>query len=274
MGREKGDLTMFENLDLDNLTPRAKQVLALAIREAQRDGGGIANDGHVLIGLIRLAQGSTTRFLEGRITLDQAREVMSKLTDTSNTLEAVLASAQEEARRYNHSYVGTEHILIGLLEVGMVSKLIFGWLKIDVDELKSEVRGIMIPDNLKAPQQTKPFEFKVVVMNESHSLLYSVFLETTLNQMIEILDMNPEDFAQGSRLKEHAYLFVLWAAGELNRQLGVHIEITERAKQEIIRVVQKAKMTVQLSLPCLPPEDGSSETYRNLNEILAKVSAM
>lgn len=266
---------MFEKLNLGNLTPRAEQVLVLATREAQRDGSGIAHDGHVLVGLIRLAQGSTTRFLEGRITLEQAREVMSKLTDISNTLEAVFAAAQEEARRYNHSYVGTEHILIGLLEAGMVSGLIFGWLKIDVDKLKSEIREMLIPDNLKASPQVKPFEFKVIVVNERLSPLYSIFLETTLNQMIEILDMNPEDFAEGSRLKGHAYLFVLWAAGELNRQLGAHqIEVTERAKKEIIRVVQKAKMTVQMSLPCLPPESESSETYRNLNEILAKVSKM
>ena len=164
--------------------------------------------------------------------------------------------------------------MIGLLEAGTVSGLIFNSLGIDVDKLKSEIRDTMIPDNLKAPQQTKPFEFNVVVASKKSSVLYDLFFETVLKQLIEILDMNPEDFAEGSRLKGHAYLFVLWAAEDLNKHIGRDVKITENGKQEIVRVVQKAKMTIQMSLPCLPPETESSETYRNLNEILSKVSKM
>lgn len=263
---------MFENLNLDNLTPRARQVLAFATREAGRDGGGIAHDGHVLIGLLHLAQGGTAAVLGKKITCEQARQILSTIKNPPISLDEVVTLAQTEAVNQGHSYVGTEHILIGLLEVGKVTKVILESAKVDLMELKDKVRRIFL-NNPPIPQQAKLPEPGLIV-GSGPPILYNLFWETALRQLIEILDMNPEDFAEGSRLKGHAYLFVLWAAEELNKHLIGHVEISETGKQEIVRVVQKAKMTIQISLPCLPPETESSETYRNLNEILAKVSKM
>jgi hypothetical protein len=108
----KGDLTMFENLNLGNLTPRARQVLILATKEAERDGSGIANDGHVLIGLIHLAQGNTAKILEKKITRDQVRKVCHPrppLTrgkifyQTSSKKNSVLRRRRRRENKFTHT---------------------------------------------------------------------------------------------------------------------------------------------------------------------------
>jgi ATP-dependent Clp protease ATP-binding subunit ClpA len=270
----KGDLTMFENLNLGNLTPRARQVLILATKEAERDGSGIANDGHVLIGLIHLAQGNTAKILEKKITRDQVRKVLPTLANVTNSLYKVIVAAHREAAKYNHTYIGTEHILIGLIEAGVVSKGILQGVGVNLKELKVEVKKSILPDfreTPRVPQQAKSLNFNMVVTSKKIPEISHLYLNSILRQLIEILDMNPEDFTEGRRLRQHAYLFILWAAEDLNKHISDQFKMTEKGKQEIVRVVLKAKATIKMLLPCLPPEYRSDETYRNLNEILVKV---
>ncbi len=114
-----------------NFTPRAQQVLALARKEAERLHHGYVGTEHLLLGLIRLGQGTAVTVL-GRLGLDletvranvekmvgsgPAREIVGNIPYTPR-VKKIIALATKEARALHHSYIGTEHILLGLLREG------------------------------------------------------------------------------------------------------------------------------------------------------------
>jgi ATP-dependent Clp protease ATP-binding subunit ClpC len=116
---------------MNDFTPRAQQVLALARKEAERFNHNYVGTEHMLLGLIKLGQGVAVNVLQ-RMGLDLERvrmEVEKHVGSHPETnmignfpytprVKKVLALAGKEAKALNHSYVGTEHILLGLLREG------------------------------------------------------------------------------------------------------------------------------------------------------------
>jgi len=113
-----------------SFTPRAQQVLALARGEADRFHHQFVGTEHLLLGLIRLGQGTAFKVLARmRIDLETVRLEVEKQVGTgpdqklldipyTPRVKKVLALAAKEAKALNHTYVGTEHILLGLLREG------------------------------------------------------------------------------------------------------------------------------------------------------------
>lgn len=116
---------------MSNFTPRAQQVLVLARKEADRLNHNYLGTEHLLLGLIALGQGVAVNVL-GKMGLvqDTVRLEVEKLVGKGPVqkvignipytprVKKVLAFAQEEAKTLNHTYVGTEHILLGILREG------------------------------------------------------------------------------------------------------------------------------------------------------------
>jgi ATP-dependent Clp protease ATP-binding subunit ClpA len=116
---------------MNNFTPRAQQVLALARKEADRFNHNFVGTEHLLLGLIRLGQGTGFIVLQKMgLDLENVRLEVEKQVGTgpdqklignipyTPRVKKVLALAAKEARALNHTYVGTEHILLGLLREG------------------------------------------------------------------------------------------------------------------------------------------------------------
>lgn len=114
-----------------NYTPRAQQVLLLARKEAERLNHHYIGTEHLLLGLIALGQGVAVNVLQKMgIDLETVRAEAKKGVDTSPKREnlvgtpatprvkKVLGLAAREAKALNHTYTGTEHILLGLLREG------------------------------------------------------------------------------------------------------------------------------------------------------------
>ncbi|MBE3550147.1 MAG: ATP-dependent Clp protease ATP-binding subunit [Brockia lithotrophica] len=110
-------------------TERAQRVLALAQDEAIRLGHSSIGTEHILLGLIREGEGIAARVLKNMgLSLEQIREEVEGLvgrgterpTSTTYTPRAkkVIELAFDEARKLGHTYVGTEHILLGLIREG------------------------------------------------------------------------------------------------------------------------------------------------------------
>ena len=126
---------------MNNFTPRAQQVLALARKEADRFNHNYVGTEHLLLGLIKLGQGVAVNVLQKmNLDLETVRmEVEKQVGNGPETkmvgnipytprVKKVLALAGKEAKNLNHSYVGTEHILLGLLrdEHAVASRLLIG----------------------------------------------------------------------------------------------------------------------------------------------------
>ncbi len=138
---------------MNNFTPRAQQVLALARKEADRFHHNYVGTEHILLGLIKLGQGVAVSVLQKMgLDLETVRAAVEKQVGTGQEtktpgsipytprVKKVLALAGKEAKTLNHSYVGTEHILLGLLREGEgVAARVLKSLDIDIERTRNEI---------------------------------------------------------------------------------------------------------------------------------------
>jgi ATP-dependent Clp protease ATP-binding subunit ClpC len=116
---------------VNNFTPRAQQVLALARQEADRFSHNFVGTEHLLLGLVRLGQGGAANVLQKRgissenLRIEVEKQVgfgvermISGNIPYTPRVKKVLALAGKEAKALHHAFVGTTHILLGLLREG------------------------------------------------------------------------------------------------------------------------------------------------------------
>ena len=145
---------------MNNFTPRAQQVLALARKEADRFNHSYVGTEHLLLGLIKLGQGVAVNVLERMgLELDTVRMEVEKEVGSGTPQKAagnipytprvkkVLALANKEAKALNHSYVGTEHLLLGLLREGEgVAARVLRRLDVDIQRTRNEILAEIDPN--------------------------------------------------------------------------------------------------------------------------------
>lgn len=145
---------------MNNFTPRAQQVLALARKEADRFNHNYVGTEHILLGLIKLGQGVAVQVLQKMgLDLETVRMEVEKHVGSgpeskvsgnipyTPRVKKVLALAGKEAKALNHSYVGTEHILLGLLREGDgVAARVLKSLDIDIERVRNEVLKELDPN--------------------------------------------------------------------------------------------------------------------------------
>ena len=145
---------------MSNFTPRAQQVLALARKEADRFHHNYVGTEHLLLGLINLGQGVAVNVLQKMgLDLDTVRQAVDEQVGLgpeakpsgnvpyTPRVKKVLALAGKEAKGLNHSYVGTEHILLGLLREGEgVAARVLKSLDVDVDRCRNEILSELDPN--------------------------------------------------------------------------------------------------------------------------------
>src|ERR1700678_2530536 len=138
---------------MSNFTPRAQQVLALARKEADRFNHNFLGTEHLLLGLIKLGQGVAVNVLQKMgLDLETVRMEVEKQVGTgpdqkmignipyTPRVKKVLALASKEAKNLNHTYVGTEHILLGLLREGDgVAARVLKNLDVDIEQTRQEI---------------------------------------------------------------------------------------------------------------------------------------
>lgn len=154
---------------MQNFTPRAQQVLALAKKEADRFNHNFVGTEHLLLGLIKLGQGVAVNvLLKMGLDLETLRREVEKVVGTgpdqkvvgnipfTPRVKKVLALAAREAKSLNHTYVGTEHILLGLLREGDgVAARVLKSLDVDIEEVRREVLKELDPQNFQS-QRDEP----------------------------------------------------------------------------------------------------------------------
>jgi len=147
-------------MEMQNFTPRAQQVLALARKEADRFNHNYVGTEHLLLGLIKLGQGVAVNVLQKMgLDLETVRMEVEKQIGTgpetkmignipyTPRVKKVLALAQKEAKQLNHNYVGTEHILLGLLREGEgAAARILKSLDVDIEHCRNEILKELDPN--------------------------------------------------------------------------------------------------------------------------------
>ena len=145
---------------MSNFTPRAQQVLALARKEADRFNHNFVGTEHLLLGLIKLGQGVAVNVLQKMgLDLETVRLEVEKQVGTgpdqkqvgnipyTPRVKKVLNLASKEAKQLQHTYVGTEHILLGLLREGDgVAARVLKNLDIDIEQTRQEILKELDPN--------------------------------------------------------------------------------------------------------------------------------
>ena len=145
---------------MSNFTPRAQQVLALARKEADRLNHNFLGTEHLLLGLIKLGQGVAVNVLQKMgLDLETVRLEVEKQVGTgpdqkmignipyTPRVKKVIALAQKEAKNLNHTYVGTEHLLLGLLREGDgVAAKVLRALDVDIEQARQEILKELDPN--------------------------------------------------------------------------------------------------------------------------------
>ena len=141
----------------ERFTDRARKVMALANQEAQRFNHEYIGTEHVLLGLVKEGSGVGANVLKNldvdlrKVRLEVEKLVksgpdmvtMGKLPQTPRA-KKVIEYAIEEARNLNHNYVGTEHLLLGLLREheGVAAQVLMN-LGLKLEEVREEVLNLL-----------------------------------------------------------------------------------------------------------------------------------
>ncbi|MCZ7648287.1 MAG: ATP-dependent Clp protease ATP-binding subunit [Planctomycetota bacterium] len=137
----------------DRFTDRARKVMSLARQEAERLNHDYIGTEHVLLGLVKEGSGVAASVLENlNVDLDKVRMEVEKLVKPAPDVvtmgqlpftpraKKVLEYAMDEARALDHNYVGTEHLLLGLLreQEGLAAQVLMN-LTLKLEDVRQEV---------------------------------------------------------------------------------------------------------------------------------------
>src|SRR5512138_2431910 len=136
----------------DKFTERARKVLTLAQEEAQRFNHNYIGTEHLLLGLVREGEGVAAKVLANMgVELNNVRPAVDVISGRVDRVvmgeigltpraKKVIELAVDEARRLNHQYIGTEHLLLGLVREGEgIAAGVLESLGVSLDRVRSQV---------------------------------------------------------------------------------------------------------------------------------------
>jgi ATP-dependent Clp protease ATP-binding subunit ClpC len=140
---------------MERFTQRARRVLSLAHQEAERMRHSSIGTEHLLLGLIQEEGGVAGRVLRDLgMDVDRVKEVVERMSDAGQYkggkidlapgTQQVLEFAIEEARRMGHHYIGTEHLLLGLVRYGEGTAMdVLRKLGVTPEQIRRQTRRVL-----------------------------------------------------------------------------------------------------------------------------------
>ncbi len=148
----------------DKFTDRARKVLTLAQDEAQRFNHNYIGTEHLLLGLVREGEGVAARVLENmNVELSKVRTAVEFIIGRGDRpvvgevgltprAKRVIELAIDEARRLGHNYIGTEHLLLGLVREGEgIAAGVLESLGVNLDKVRHEVIRVLSQSSSAGP---------------------------------------------------------------------------------------------------------------------------
>ena len=156
----------------DKYTDGAKRVLMLAQEEARRLKHNYIGTEHLLLGLVREGEGIAAETLFDRsvdltkvrkaveFTIGRGERIAAGNINLTPRAKKVIELAAEAARRLDHNYIGTEHLLLGLLREGEgIGAAVLESLGVDLAELRSALEVFASPEGSSREEEpSRPAE--------------------------------------------------------------------------------------------------------------------
>jgi hypothetical protein len=205
----------------ERFTDRARRVVVLAQDEARRLDHTWIGTEHILLGLIREGEGVAAKALESLgISLDAVRQQVEEIIGQGQQAPSghipftprtkkVLELALRESKKLGHNYIGTEHILLGLIREGDgVAAQVLVMLGADQNRVRQQVIQLLHGRSAEQPGSTRPAERELSLLPAVKTLLEG--LEQRLTAIEQRVGTGPdtsdldEQIAQVCREKESA----------------------------------------------------------------------
>jgi ATP-dependent Clp protease ATP-binding subunit ClpC len=194
---------------VNRFTERARKVIILANEEARRFNHDYIGTEHILLGLIREGEGVAAAVLQKMgVSLENIRLEIEKLVQPGPTTQIIgdipftprakkaLELAAEEARALGHNYIGTEHLLLGLIREGegVASQVLLN-LGLDLNSVRNEVMellGSALPGFGQAQPKTKTpaldaFGRDLIILARENKLDPVIDRKNEIERVIQIL---------------------------------------------------------------------------------------
>jgi ATP-dependent Clp protease ATP-binding subunit ClpA len=242
----------------EKFTNRARIVMTLAQDEAQRLGHNYMGTEHLLLGLVREGEGIAAIALKRLgVSLDDARAAVLHIIGHGDRIVAgeigltprakkVIELAVDEARRMGHHYIGTEHLLLGLLREGEgIAAGVLASLGVDLERARDAVKEALLShsdmgEELPAPPPSGP----------KSNVITCRLDDATLNA----LDILVEAGVRSTRSDAAAWL--IGAGIEAHRPLIARVTATV---EEIRRLRDEARAIASETLPAKGDKAPESE---------------
>jgi ATP-dependent Clp protease ATP-binding subunit ClpC len=165
----------------ERFTGRARRVIVLAQDEARGLRHNYIGTEHILLGLLREEEGLAARVLEGlHVTVEDVRAKVEEVVGTgedplvqgqipfTKRAKKVLELSLREALALGHNYIGTEHVLLGLVreEKGVGTRILIDF-GLDPERVRAEVLGLL---SAGPPPPRRGWEYRVEVVSGPDSL--------------------------------------------------------------------------------------------------------
>jgi ATP-dependent Clp protease ATP-binding subunit ClpC len=167
----------------DRFTDRAKKVMNLARQEAQRFNHEYLGTEHILLGLVQEGSGVAANVLKNMgIDLNKIRSEVEKIVKTGPSMvtmgqlpftpraKKVLELSMEEAGNLGHNYIGTEHLLLGLIKEneGIAAQVLMN-LGVKLEDVREEVLDFLGADSNEEEEEETPMQEGQVAQTNSKS---------------------------------------------------------------------------------------------------------
>ncbi len=152
----------------DKFTERARKVLQLAQEEAQRFNHNYIGTEHLLLGLVREGEGVAAKVLANLgVDLNKVRSAVEFIIGRGERMitgeigltpraKKVIELSVEEARRLNHNYIGTEHLLLGLVREGEgIAAGVLESLGVSLDKVRQQVNYVLNQSSTSGQQESR-----------------------------------------------------------------------------------------------------------------------
>jgi ATP-dependent Clp protease ATP-binding subunit ClpA len=193
----------------DKFTERARKVLSLAQEEAQRFQHNYIGTEHLLLGLVSEGEGVAARVLSNLgVELYQVRNSVEFIIGRGDRIvlgeigltpraKKVIELAVDEARRLNHHYIGTEHLLLGLVREGEgIAAGVLESLGVNLEKVRTQTIQVLSQSGvISAFEETRTESVKETRTGSAPALMIELVketqnaLETEMQEKVEALDI-------------------------------------------------------------------------------------
>ena len=174
---ERGVTQVNDRDRFDKFTERARKVLSLAQEEAQRFNHNYIGTEHLLLGLVREGEGVAAKVLSNLgVELNKVRSAVEFIIGRGDRIvlgeigltpraKKVIELAVDEARRLNHHYIGTEHLLLGLVREGEgIAAGVLESLGVNLEKVRTQT--IQVLSQASGPGHSDPKHSKTPTIDQ------------------------------------------------------------------------------------------------------------